>query len=109
MPRDPQPIAEDHVGRPAHQSDLRGLGRGEFGNLDVETGFPVQSTLIDDRKFPGEGSVFLQRETELVGGFGFTIEKDRQHEVKRRPAKVAREGAPAIGTPRAVARRKAFC
>jgi hypothetical protein len=64
---------------------------------------------MDDRKFPAEGSGFLQRETELVGGFGFTIEKDRQHEVKCGPAKAAREGAPAIGKPRAVARRKAFC
>jgi hypothetical protein len=51
----------------------------------------------------------LQRETELVGGFGFTVEKDLQHEAKHRQAKTALEGAPAIVKPRAAARRKAFC
>ncbi|MDQ6868549.1 MAG: hypothetical protein M3178_09140 [Pseudomonadota bacterium] len=80
-------------------SDWLGLSRPAF----------LSSPLTDDRKFPYEGSGFLQRKTELVGGFGFTIEKGRQHEVKCRQAKVAREGAPAIGKPRAVTRRKAFC
>ena len=100
LPRDPQPVAEDDVGRPAQKSDFRGFGRGKFGHFKVEAGFLVESSRADDREFPAESSGFLHRETELIRGNCFAVEKDSQHEVKRRPAKPAREGTAVVSARR---------
>jgi hypothetical protein len=51
----------------------------------------------------------LHREAEFVGGFGLTIEKEYQDEVKCRPAKAAKENAPAVSKLRAVVPRKVSC
>ena len=46
LPRDPQPVAEDDVGRPAQKSDFRGFRRGKFGNFKVEADFLVESPAL---------------------------------------------------------------
>ena len=59
---------------------------------------------LHDRELPGEGTRFLDRETELVRGFCFAVEKDRQHKVKCRPAKPANEEGAAASARRFGAR-----
>ncbi len=63
--RDPEPVAQDDVDRAAHQGDLARLGRGEFGDGEVEAGFGVEPRPFDDGELPGERAGLLDAKAQL--------------------------------------------
>ena len=68
LARHPQPVRQDDIGGAAFQRDLAGLGAGQFGGLEIETGLLIEAVGFDDLKLPRQRAGFLHRDPDAIGG-----------------------------------------